>query len=203
MKTFVFNFLSPNSILVAVVLVFTICQIPQAISLTVQSFSLTPSHVHKVLILNNFANCLVAINASMNFFLYCCFSDRFRSTFSSHFSFLTKYCTPYFMPNWKLKINKNQHSISTDNMSNNHHFNPSNYSLAPQILPGSRSPNLSYEANRKLNYKSLTNSPRKQSEALNKKFASSSVLSSNTNKKDTTDSKNILFKQTAETVGML
>lgn len=91
---------------VAVVIVFTVCQIPQAISLTVQSFFSTLSRTSKVLIYNNFANCLVALNASINFLLYCCFSDRFRSTFSSSFSCLSKYCFQDVEPKWK--INKSQ-----------------------------------------------------------------------------------------------
>jgi hypothetical protein len=70
--------------LVAVVLVFTVCQIPQAISLSLQSFLPTLAQTSKVLIFNNFANSFVALNASINFLLYCCFSDRFRSIFSAN-----------------------------------------------------------------------------------------------------------------------
>ncbi len=105
---------------VAVVLVFTVCQIPQAISLTLQSFLPTLSQTSKVLIYNNFANCLVALNASINFLLYCCFSARFRATFQSNFSFLSKYCVHYIQPKWKPNETNHPtiHSTSIDNISN-------------------------------------------------------------------------------------
>lgn len=108
-----------SSSLVAVVLVFTVCQIPQAISLTLQSFFPTLAQTPKVLIYNNFANGLVALNASTNFFLYCCFSERFRSTFRSNFSFLSKYCAHYIQPKWKIKESSHhtKHSTSMENIS--------------------------------------------------------------------------------------
>ncbi len=106
--------------LVAVVLVFTVCQIPQAISLTLQSFFPTLAQSSQVLIYNNFANCLVAVNASINFLLYCCFSDRFRSTFQSNFTFLNKYFVHHIQPKWQPNEIDHQpkYSISIDNMSN-------------------------------------------------------------------------------------
>mgnify|MGYP001077689065 FL=1 len=109
------------SFTVAVVIVFTVCQIPQAISLTIQSVfpHLDPSP--RILIYNNFANCLVAVNASINFLLYCCFSDRFRSIFRSHFAFLSKYCAQYINPEWKTKSTKP--SLSIDNLSATNHLN--------------------------------------------------------------------------------
>jgi hypothetical protein len=114
--------------LVAVVIVFTVCQIPQAISLTVQSFFPILAQTSKVLIYNNFANCLVAVNASINFVLFCCFSDRFRATFRSSFTFLSKYCAHYIQPNWKLKSNNYRHTFSNslDDLSIT---NQSNYSI--------------------------------------------------------------------------
>jgi len=114
--------------LVAVVIVFTVCQIPQAISLTVQSFFPKLAQTSKVLIYNNFANCLVAVNASINFVLYCCFSDRFRSTFRSSFTFLSKYCAHFIQPNWKIKSNNHRHTFSNslDDVSST---NQSNYSI--------------------------------------------------------------------------
>lgn len=115
--------------LVAVVIVFTVCQIPQAISLTVQSFFPVLSQTPKVLIYNNFANCLVAINASMNFLLYCCFSERFRSTFGSSFAFLSKYCAYVLGPNWTISADHNKHSVSLENMSLHSTYNQSTYSL--------------------------------------------------------------------------
>ncbi|CAF1482247.1 unnamed protein product [Adineta ricciae] len=86
--------------LIAVVIVFTVCQIPQAISLTVLSIFPTLARTSRVLIFNNFANCLVAVNASINFVLYCCFSERFRVTFRSNFTFLSKHCAQYIKPEW-------------------------------------------------------------------------------------------------------
>ncbi|CAF0860199.1 unnamed protein product [Didymodactylos carnosus] len=53
--------------LIAVVIVFTVCQIPQAISLTLASYNHELASSNKVLIYNNFANSLVALNASINF----------------------------------------------------------------------------------------------------------------------------------------
>ena len=47
-----------------------LCQIPQAISLTLHSVLPKLARSSNVLIYNNFANCLVAINASTNFLLY-------------------------------------------------------------------------------------------------------------------------------------
>lgn len=128
---YVFSFFIENSYLsVAVVLVFTVCQIPQAISLTLQSFFPKLAQTSKVLIYNNFANCLVALNASMNFLLYCCFSDRFRATFRSNFTFLSKYCAHYIQPTWKIK--SSQYPMSVDNVSC---AEQSNYSFHGNQLP--------------------------------------------------------------------
>jgi hypothetical protein len=55
----------------------------------------------------------------MNFLLYCCFSDRFRSTFRSNLTFLSKYCAHYIQPKWKIKTNN--HSTSLDNLSSSNH----------------------------------------------------------------------------------
>lgn len=134
--------------LVAVVIVFTVCQIPQAISLTVQSFFHKLSRSPKVLIFNNFANCLVALNASINFLLYCCFSGRFRSTFKSSFAFLTKYCVHYIEPNWKLTTHATKHGASMDNVSCNVTYNQSNYSLHGPAL-NTRISNMSTDASQR------------------------------------------------------
>lgn len=119
---------SSSSVLVAVVLVFCVCQIPQAIALTLSSFFPVLARTPKVLIYNNIANLLVAINASINFLLYCCFSERFRSTFRANFAFLSKYCAHYIQPEWKPTASNNhhhqhhhhqgRHSTSIDNVSN-------------------------------------------------------------------------------------
>ncbi|CAF0923468.1 unnamed protein product [Rotaria sp. Silwood1] len=186
--------------LIAVVIVFTVCQIPQAISLTVQSFFPKLSQASKVLIYNNFANCLVAVNASINFLLYCCFSDRFRSTFSSNFSFISKYCAPYIVPNYKLKTGNNKHSLSIDNMSFNCLDNHSNYSLHPQST-NPRMSNISYESNQKYFKKSSSNHSQKQSHISNRNQRSwTSTLSKFTShKKENFDMKQKLIGQYNET----
>ncbi|CAF0821967.1 unnamed protein product [Adineta steineri] len=152
--------------LIAVVIVFTFCQIPQAISLTIQSFFHTLAETSNVLIFNNFANCLVAINASMNFLLYCCFSDRFRSTFRSSFSFLHKYCTICLEPNWKLTTDNNKYSISVDNMSSNFAYNQSNYSLHGQPV-NTRISNISNDLSQKHLRKTFSNASQRQSQISN------------------------------------
>ena len=119
--------------LVAVVIVFTVCQIPQAISLTLQSFFPTLARTPKVLIYNNFANCLVAVNASINFLLYCCFSDRFRSTFRSNFTFLSKYCAQYVHPKWETP--SRPYSASVDNISTTNPVNTRISSLSVDFNP--------------------------------------------------------------------
>ncbi|CAF1255043.1 unnamed protein product [Rotaria sp. Silwood1] len=136
--------------LIAVVIVFTICQIPQAISLTVQSFFPILAQTSKVLIYNNFANCFVAINASTNFLLYCCFSDRFRLTFRSNFAFLSNNCAYSIQPGSKMKrINKqhtNCNSFDTVSLTNQ-----SIYSLHGNQCH-TRISNLSIDINAKYNH---------------------------------------------------
>jgi hypothetical protein len=144
--------------LVAVVIVFTVCQIPQAISLTVQSFFPKLSRSSKVLIYNNFANCLVAVNASINFVLYCCFSDRFRLTFRSSFAFLSKYCAHYMKPNRKLTQHVTTNSPSLDNMSYTMPYNQSTYSLQSTGLRMHMS-NMRVNVNRMCLKKTIDTSP--------------------------------------------
>ncbi|CAF1601765.1 unnamed protein product [Rotaria sp. Silwood1] len=136
--------------LIAVVIVFTICQIPQAVSLTVQSFFPILAQTSKVLIYNNFANCFVAINASTNFLLYCCFSDRFRLTFRSNFAFLSNNCAYSIQPGSKMKrINKqhtNCNSFDTVSLTNQ-----SIYSLHGNQCH-TRISNLSIDINAKYNH---------------------------------------------------
>lgn len=106
------------------VIVFTVCQIPQAISLTVASFFPSVSRKDEALIFNNFANCLVAVNASINFLLYCCFSDRFRRTFGSSFAFLSKYCAQFIQPNW---TSNTKDTGSLENVSMNMPYHQATY----------------------------------------------------------------------------
>ncbi|CAF1380889.1 unnamed protein product [Adineta ricciae] len=138
--------------LIGVVIVFTVCQIPQAISLTLQSFFPVVAQTSKVLIYNNFANCLVAINASMNFLLYCCFSSRFRSTCRSSFAIIYKHCANFIDPNWKLTKDNTKYSISFDNMS-------STYSLHGQQLSAGLSNQSSDLNNRFAKYSAKSRTP--------------------------------------------
>jgi hypothetical protein len=79
-------------LLLATVLVFLICQLPGAILLIYAAiFPLenNDSLISKdtILGLNNIANGLVAINASINFILYSCLSEKFRQNFQRLFLF--------------------------------------------------------------------------------------------------------------------
>jgi hypothetical protein len=78
-------------LLIATVLVFLICQLPSALLLIYDAIFPLENQTNKVVIdvvlgLNNIANGLTAINASVNFILYSCFSKKFRETFKSFFS---------------------------------------------------------------------------------------------------------------------
>ncbi|XP_052761942.1 FMRFamide receptor-like [Mya arenaria] len=70
--------------LISVVLIFIVCQAPQAILLIYWSYVQTndlPYQGDMVKIAGNVCNLLVQINASVNFFLYSYFSSKFRTTF--------------------------------------------------------------------------------------------------------------------------
>ena len=92
-------------LLIATVLVFLICQLPMALLLIYETIFPLRDKTNKtaidiVLGLNNIANGLTAINASINFILYSCFSERFRQTFRSLF----------------FRAKKNQRIIITNNL---------------------------------------------------------------------------------------
>lgn len=78
-------------VLCSVVIVFLLCQLPQAvlklyIVYVTSTKSMTiPKHL-KVTIASNYCNLLVMINASVNFVLYSAFSTKFRHTFRRLFS---------------------------------------------------------------------------------------------------------------------
>lgn len=64
--------------LIAVVLLFIVCQLPWAIYLIlVQYMDIEPN---MQTIAGNVFNLLVSINAAANFFLYCVLSDKYRKT---------------------------------------------------------------------------------------------------------------------------
>jgi hypothetical protein len=70
--------------LIAVVILFMVCQIPTAITLIYNLFHQPPTNSVEeniVLGLGNIFNFLVTINASCNFMLYCALSDKYRRTF--------------------------------------------------------------------------------------------------------------------------
>ncbi|XP_052761920.1 FMRFamide receptor-like [Mya arenaria] len=70
--------------LISVVLIFLVCQAPQAILLIYWSYvqaNNLPYQGDMVKIAGNVCNLLVQINASVNFFLYSYFSSKFRKTF--------------------------------------------------------------------------------------------------------------------------
>ncbi|KAJ9584533.1 hypothetical protein L9F63_021143, partial [Diploptera punctata] len=70
--------------LIAVVILFMVCQIPSAIALIYQLFHEPPEHSTESNIirgLGNIFNFLVTINAACNFVLYCALSDKYRRTF--------------------------------------------------------------------------------------------------------------------------
>uniref|UniRef100_T1JCS4 G-protein coupled receptors family 1 profile domain-containing protein n=1 Tax=Strigamia maritima TaxID=126957 RepID=T1JCS4_STRMM len=69
--------------LIAVVVLFLLCQVPTSIMLIYGTMSEYGSEKEHTIVvsLNNICNLLMAINASCNFVLYCAFSDRYRKTF--------------------------------------------------------------------------------------------------------------------------
>lgn len=74
--------------LIAVVILFMLCQLPSAVMLVLNAIHEYESGSKEYYItygLNNIFNFLVAINAAGNFFLYSFFSQRYRRTFVSLF----------------------------------------------------------------------------------------------------------------------
>lgn len=67
--------------LISVVLIFLICQTPQAILLLFSSYAQSYHIDDYIKIAGNICNLLVQINASANFLLYSYFSSKFRRTF--------------------------------------------------------------------------------------------------------------------------
>ncbi|XP_017852765.1 uncharacterized protein LOC108606806 [Drosophila busckii] len=64
--------------LIAVVLLFIVCQLPWAIYLLLQQYTEIEPNIQRIA--GNVFNLLVAINAAANFFLYCVLSDKYRKT---------------------------------------------------------------------------------------------------------------------------
>jgi hypothetical protein len=133
----------------------------------------------------------------MNFLLYCCFSDRFRSTFRSSFAFLSKYCAHYIHPNWKITTDENNHSISLDNTSFNFPNNQSNYSLhGPSV-----NTRISNDIGKKHLKKTSSNTSRRANEKRQSWTLILAKLKSNKNEKE--NYKQTLIRQSTETVGII
>ncbi|KAH8300988.1 hypothetical protein KR044_008173 [Drosophila immigrans] len=64
--------------LIAVVLLFIVCQLPWAIYLILTQYVDIDMNIQRIA--GNILNFLVAINAAANFFLYCVLSDKYRKT---------------------------------------------------------------------------------------------------------------------------
>ncbi|KAH8388107.1 hypothetical protein KR093_011800 [Drosophila rubida] len=64
--------------LIAVVLLFIVCQLPWAIYLILTQYVEIDVNIQRIA--GNILNFLVAINAAANFFLYCVLSDKYRKT---------------------------------------------------------------------------------------------------------------------------
>lgn len=70
--------------LIAVVVMFLLCQLPTAgvlVYTSIHTLDGRPNAYAVVLGLGNIFNFLVAVNAACNFILYCAFSDKYRRTF--------------------------------------------------------------------------------------------------------------------------
>lgn len=100
----------------------------------------------------------------MNFLLYCCFSERFRSTFGSSFAFLSKCCAYIMGPKWTITADSNKHSVSLDNMSLNSVYNQSSYSVHGPSL-NTRISNMSNDVSQKYLRKTFSDS----SQVINQK----------------------------------
>ncbi|XP_031625698.1 FMRFamide receptor [Contarinia nasturtii] len=69
--------------LIAVVILFFMCQTPNALQLL--NIIRLKYHTNRNLVLNNVFNLLVTVNAASNFILYCVLSDKYRKTVKSLF----------------------------------------------------------------------------------------------------------------------
>jgi hypothetical protein len=136
----------------------------------------------------------------MNFLLYCCFSDRFRSTFSSSFVFLSKYCAQFIGPNWNI-TDDNKNSVSLDNMSYNSPQTQSSYSLRRPTL-NNRISNMSNDLSQKCLRKTRSDSSQRYSQTSNQKRQSFTEFSSKfkSNKNDKIRFKDTLVWQSSEKV---
>ena len=77
-----------TTMLIAVVLIFILCQLPQAVLLIIKSYFNSqgiPDPADLFRIAGNICNLLVQVNSSVNFLLYSYFSSKFRRTFRKLF----------------------------------------------------------------------------------------------------------------------
>ena len=77
-----------TTMLITVVLIFIVCQLPQAVLLVYRSYLKAkgiPHPADTLRIAGNICNLLVQVNSSVNFLLYSYFSSKFRRTFKKLF----------------------------------------------------------------------------------------------------------------------
>ncbi len=140
-------------LLIVIVLVFVLCQMPSALLLIREALypvMLIKDRTKSDIIIgfNNIANGLLHVNASINFVLYCVFSEKFRSTFKVIFC---KNC------NDKHKHNKNNPKDSeymrTNQQTNQQHrltqqfYSPNAYKRPSEINLPYKLSNLSLNVN--------------------------------------------------------
>jgi len=89
-------------VLCSVVIVFLLCQLPQAVLKVYSSsnISMTTARQLQVTIVANYCNLLVIINSSINFVLYSVFSSKFRQTFRR------------FVTNSRLRLDRRSHVLN-------------------------------------------------------------------------------------------
>ncbi|XP_037936068.1 uncharacterized protein LOC119670039 [Teleopsis dalmanni] len=96
--------------LIAVVLLFIICQLPWAIYLIVLEHMQIDANLQKII--GNVFNFLAAINAAANFFLYCVLSDKYRKT-------VRELITGYkYRPQRSIHTNASQYTHTNMNAAN-------------------------------------------------------------------------------------
>lgn len=109
--------------LIAVVILFLVCQLPVAINLiytSIRNIDENSNEFYIVYTFNNILNLMVALNAAGNFVLYCLLSQKYRKTL------VTLFC-PCFKPKRLRKCNTQQATIYSTLTTTNqyHHHSPS------------------------------------------------------------------------------
>ncbi|CAL4064001.1 unnamed protein product, partial [Meganyctiphanes norvegica] len=128
--------------LIAVVLLALVCQLPTAIMLLYTSFveiSRGTRSYYVSRILGNVFNLLTAINASLNFLLYCAMSDKYRRTFLKTFC-SRWYRQPSPMHSWMATAYSNcdDGSPRFSRVSSVRMSRRSSHRLSPKVSAGSQ-----------------------------------------------------------------